>query len=1105
MSRRSERPRGGIGSRLLGSIARVAARRSRLIAAVWIALVAVLAFLGRDLEQKLTLHTPYVKGTDSKRAHDIALREFGSDYATVVMLRGPDAEVERQGRRLAGRLDAIPRMLVASPWVRGATIDGLNPSPGVAALVVRVEGGRNGATTGLLTPIQRQVDASIESPVSASIAGFPKTVASMRSAAEDASKTGELIALPVLFFVLLLVFRSVLAALMPVIVGGAVVAATRGLLSMLVDFVQIDLFAVGVVGMLGLSLGVDYSLLVVSRFRQERENHDLAGAVEATVVGTARSVIPAGSALVLAMAVSALVLPSTATRSVAIAVSLAAVLSVLSAICVVPALLTVLGSNLDRWSLPRRNRSQGVPLRLSRRIARNPRAVTSILTVLVFLAAWAFTLDSDTVSLAFLPPGDAGRQQGEEVQDALGPGWIAPMEIIVNGRGSPVTSPSRLRALAAFQRRVERDPGVETMAGLAQIEKGAEELGGIEGELAEQERGMEKLHVGIARLHKGAMLNTGGWFQAARGSSALDSGIAAAHTGAGILAGALGKTSTGSGRLAEGLGQADEGSGKLSTGATKASTGAGKLAEGLEKASEKTGEMVNTARLFRNAMRSGEERLAELSPPLTSTEEQLAAAWGALRRMTTGHEDPEYAAALRAIEEASRSLTGNDIGTGEQPDPSYGGIDDGVSRAAGQFGVGLYLAARLDKDGHRASSGLGKLARASAKLDRGLDKLAEGSRRLSGGIAALARGGEALSPAMAKVHEGAERLAGGLGQLETGAGQLAGGLGAGADKSKLLGGGLERIDTALDRQRSDDSGGSQLGGAQQQSPGLFHSAYFILAALDGSRPEQRSQVGSLINLDRGGLAARMLVIPRDPPSSAAAEETKDRVESDAETLARQTGAEVVVGGVLPGAADANATLRDRSPFLRLALSLISLVILIPVLRSLTVPVLAALINVITVSASFGLMSLLFDGSLLGGPGYVDATVIPGSMMVMFGLAIDYEVFVFARIREEYIRTGSTDAAIKNGLDHTAHVVTGAALIMIAVFLAFSISEFIPFRNFGVSQALAVFIDAFIIRLIVIPAMMTWLGKWCWWMPRWLDRLLPGKSQIPAGVRPRGSP
>jgi putative drug exporter of the RND superfamily len=122
-------------------------------------------------------------------------------------------------------------------------------------------------------------------------------------------------------------------------------------------------------------------------------------------------------------------------------------------------------------------------------------------------------------------------------------------------------------------------------------------------------------------------------------------------------------------------------------------------------------------------------------------------------------------------------------------------------------------------------------------------------------------------------------------------------------------------------------------------------------------------------------------------------------------------------------------------------------------------------------------------------------VLHAAMIVMFGLAIDYEVFVFSRMREEYVRTGSPSVALQNGLDRTAHVITGAAVIMITVFLAFSVSELITLRNFGIAQALGVFIDAFLIRLIVIPALMARLGRWSWWMPAWLDRLLPGGKPV----------
>jgi RND superfamily putative drug exporter len=1077
-------------SRLLLGIAGVTTRRARLVVGIWIALVAVLAFVGRDIEHELINHPFFVKGTPSKRAHEIALNEFGSDNAMVVMLRGPHAQVERQGRQLAGRLEAMPRMLVVTPWSGGGSIDGLSPSPQVVTLIVRVEATEAEGASVVLPPVQRAVDARVRKPVHASIAGLPVIMESLQKSGNEAAKLGELIAVPVLLLVLLLVFRSVLAAVMPVVVGGAVVAATRGLLSILNHFLTIDLFSVSVVGMMGLALGVDYSLLVVSRFREEhrKSDGDVGEAARITMQATARSVVPAGSGLILAMLVSMVLLQGSIIRSAAIAVIVATLLSVISAIFVVPALLTVLGDNLDRWALPMRRTGQGARLRWARRLGQRPGAVIAIVLVLVLLSGWAFGIDTGVASTAFLPPGDSGRQQQEEVEETLGPGWTAPMEVVVDGRGQPVTSTARLRALASFQHHVERDPGVVTMAGFSAIARGAERFGGIETELAKQERGLKRLAVGIGKAHKGALLNTRGLQEAAAGSGKLEAGLGAAHGGAGALAGALQKVGQGSQQLSQGLGRVGEGTGKVAQGTAKASDGAGKLSDALSKAGEQTGELSGSTRLLENAMHTGEDRLQEVGPPLRGAEERLTAAWQALQRMSTGRSDPEYAAALTAVEEASLRLTGKDIRSGEIADPAYEGVGAGIERGEGQFGVGLYLGSRLSKQGKEASKGIEKLADGAGKLDRGLQRLTKGSEQVSTGADKLDRGGASLPPALRRLGTGAEHLSGGLGLLENGAGQLAGGLGQGAQKSKLLGGGLGKIESGLKGQ----GGESSLAQIQRKSPGIFHSAYFVLAGLDGSPPRRRTQLGSLINLDRGGMDARMLVVPRDAPGTDAARQTKDRLEADAAGLARKTGAEVVVGGVAPSEIATNDVVHDQTPLLRLMLSLVTIAVLIPVLRSLTIPFLAALINLVTISASFGILALLFDGSLLGGPGYIDATMVPSIIMVMFGLAIDYEVFVFARIREEYVRTGSTRAAVSGGLDRTAHVVTGAAMIMICIFLAFSVSEFVTIRNLGVALAIGVALDAFVVRLIVVPAMMVRLGKWCWWIPGWLDRLLPGE-------------
>jgi RND superfamily putative drug exporter len=1077
-------------------------RRARLVVLLWAVLTAVLALQGLDLDKKLSVHPIYIGGTSTKEEHEISLREFGNEDALVVMLRGPEGAVESQGRRLADRLEAMPGSLVVTPWTPGAALGGLSPNPRVGAILVSLPHRANETPAAVGESVQRLVDGSVSRPVRASLSGGPKLTDSLQNAVKTAAQSGELIAIPVLLLVLLFVFRSLLAAAMPVVIGGAVVAATRGVVDQLLGAVQIDSFAIGAVAMMGLALGVDYSLLVVSRFREEyAKSEDVDEAVQITLMAIGRSVIPAATGLVAAMIVASQVVPGAIADSVSIAIIIATILSALSALLVVPSFLVLLGSRLDRWSLPPRRRGTGA-LRRARWVAKRPGVALPVLFVMLVLAGWAFTLDTGVATFALLPPGDSGRRQSEEVQQTLGTGWTSPMEIVMDGGAKPVTTPHRMHALFRFQRRVERDPGVKTMAGFTAFERGTNQLEGFESNLVKQERGLVHLSHGLARVGTGAESNTEGLLSATEGADQLSSAVGETHAGAGALASGLQNASKGTTKLSQGLGHASDGSGRLADGTSKASTGLGHLTEALQRAVKRSGQSSSSARLIRNAMKAGNRGLAELKVPLQGAEAQLETALQALRRMTpAGRGDPQYAAVLRAVEEASQNLSGKEPSTGEQADPDYEGLGGGVEQAGGQFDLGIYLANKVGKNGRQGHKGAKKLARLSGNLNHGLQKLAKASQQVSAGIARLSRGGHALSPGLQRLSVGAERLQAGLGEVQAGSGELAGGLGSGAHRSTLLTGAIHKIGSGVGGQQGKGSGGSGLHQLHAQSPGLFHSGYFLLAGFDGGSPKRQEQAGFLVNLDRGGHDARMLVIPRDEPGSAAGKETTARLQEDSDQLARETGSKVLVGGVGPSESDVNTALRDEAPWTRLALSLVTFLILIPVVRSLILPLLAALINVLTVGATFGLLSLLFNGSLLGGPGYVDATVLPATMIVIFGLAIDYEVFVFARMREEYLRTGSPSAAVTNGLQRVGPVVTGAALIMIAVFLAFAASPFATLRDFGVAQAIAVFIDAFIVRLVVVPSLMRMLGHRSWWLPRWLDRLLPGGRPV-AGEAPK---
>ena len=170
------------------------------------------------------------------------------------------------------------------------------------------------------------------------------------------------------------------------------------------------------------------------------------------------------------------------------------------------------------------------------------------------------------------------------------------------------------------------------------------------------------------------------------------------------------------------------------------------------------------------------------------------------------------------------------------------------------------------------------------------------------------------------------------------------------------------------------------------------------------------------------------------------------------------------------------------------------------------PLKAALLNLLSIGAAYGVLVMVFQWGWGAGLIGLEATVpvisfIPLFMFaILFGLSMDYEVFLLSRVREEYLAGGDNDAAVIAGIGGTARVITSAALIMISVFLGFVVADDPATKMFGLGLATAIFIDATIVRLVLVPAAMTLLGDADWWLPRWLDRRLPAIDAEPARHR-----
>jgi RND superfamily putative drug exporter len=208
-----------------------------------------------------------------------------------------------------------------------------------------------------------------------------------------------------------------------------------------------------------------------------------------------------------------------------------------------------------------------------------------------------------------------------------------------------------------------------------------------------------------------------------------------------------------------------------------------------------------------------------------------------------------------------------------------------------------------------------------------------------------------------------------------------------------------------------------------------------------------------------------------------------------------TGLDVEVTGGAAIAIDITDYLAKRMLLFFGAVLALSFVLLLIVFRSLLVPLKAVLMNVLTIGAAYGIAVAVFQwgwaGGLIGIEGGPINPFIPMMLFaVVFGLSMDYEVLLLSRIREEYLRTGDANTSVADGVASTARVITAAAAIMVVVFASFTLEDLRELKLFGLGLAVAVFLDATLVRLVVVPATMELLGDRNWWIPKWLDRLLP---------------
>ncbi|MGN6216974.1 MAG: MMPL family transporter [Solirubrobacterales bacterium] len=1075
-------------------------RHPRAVLALAAVLLLALGLIGTGVNSRLDPTTLEVPGTESLRGTELLREHFGDSAPFAILLRGPAAAINRQGPELIRALRRDPRVTTLSPWDTGS-VQRLRPNPRRALILADFHVDTRTAVNDTVPHLKQTLERVIHAPVRANQTGYASLSRAIQDANLAASERGELIALPFLLIILLLVFRSPVAAAIPLAFGAVTVVASRGILYFFTSWFDIDAFALTVCSMMGLALGVDYALLMVSRFREE-----LAGGAEPVEAArqtrrhAGRTVAFAGSTLLLSMIVSLFILPGSLLASLAGTVCMVVILSVSVATICGPAILTLVGPNVDRWRLggaPAGGRSR-LMVMVSAALRKPAVAALLIGAVLLALASPAIGLKTGPPSPEQLSQDNPARQEAELVDQAVGPGWDAPFQVVAVSKEGPITEAKSSAALEQFQKRLAATPGVQAVIGPGKAVNRVERLQAL-GNAVLSSKGNYGPVKRLGKLGRSLAVAAGGVGQ-------LREGIKEASDGAGLLA--LGSDRAGKGALliANGLGRATSGSGRAIKALETFAKGTRRLAEAQGKAVEAAFELKigvenilpnvqNPLRISRNLMKSlnesGNEKVPQLTSAAKAAEEQLKEALARLQAMGVGKSDPEYAAALEAVRRAEAAVSGTDPVSGAPYAAGYSGLPTELTALGESLGADHEHAREVVFWLQQFKGALKKVREGTIHFEEGLRKLKRAGNRLAAGAARLAREAKRLGGGLSRLAGGATALVGGINRLGGGAEALAEGLLTGVEESAPLESGLERASVQVLAGKARIR--HQVARVARSTPGLFNSGYFVLSALDGTPPTTRAAISESIDLRHGGQAATMLVVSDYSFNTPGSIRLNKKLNGDAAELGEEAELTTGVAGGAAQLNDYSRVTRERIPWVVVAITLATFLVLTIVLRALLLAAIAVALNLLTVGVAFGVLTLLFNVPAswpLGGHSYVDAVGATMIFGLVFGLSIDYAVFLLSRMREHYDRHGDNAAAVRFGLERTAGVITGAAAIMMVVFIAFAGAPIATVSQLGIGLTVAVILDATVVRIVLLPALMLLLGDRVWWLPRPLARAIP---------------
>ncbi|MCI0439546.1 MAG: MMPL family transporter [Chloroflexi bacterium] len=1024
-----------------------------LVLAVWILAIAVgggaLASRANDVVKGGGFVVP---GSDSALAAQILETDFNASTRNnaVIVFRSDEltvdspafaAEVVAATQRLEA-LDGVEQVFTL--YNTGA--QSLASEDRRTTIAIAPLEGDEGRVQELVPEVREQLEGlSIEHHVT----GLPAVNYDTEITAEEDLLRAERITIPVALILVLLVFRTIVASSLPLVLGISGVVMGFSLVYLVGLGIDTSVFALNVASMIGLALGIDFSFIVVSRYREERQaGREVGDAVAATMATAGRSITYSGITVILAMLVLTAVLSDLMiVRSISLGVLLVAVTSLIAGLTLLPALLAILGDRIEMLRVIPRGRQrpageQGFWYRFSHLIMRRPWVwLLGALAVMLFIASPARNLDMVGATTSVLPADTDSVQGAAALEQALGANRLTPIQIVMkadneNGVWTPtfLNSLKELTDVLAADQRAEEVTSLSTMLWnvpdfeypniTASYFRPAPESPDPSNPFLLPDVPGVTLETLISAdvsgpPHPPAFAGTG------RFTLQPGQGVQAASAPAVDVI-----------RVMDGT---------LSIQANGETT----LTRGVTGGANDRAEAVPAGTRF--SLNAGDQLVVPMDVPIDVQNEGAQPVTAIVITMFVIRTSPEEAQSAWTVGEPSTDRFA------------------GITRQVLSGGTVVEL----------------PRGRAHIQMDR-----------------VIAAPGAFL---MRHTHTGPEMFYVESGEFTvfssdqmtilTPEGKTEEGLPY--DTPVPIGSGGKAMVQSMGIHRAVNNTN-------------VDAVIYSTRIYDGDLPPfmvvgAAQEAAQFVNLGGSNDAAVITVISRfgqyEDEHQSLVFDLRERIAP--EILRNGGDFEVFVGGDAASFLDFRDSLYGRFPIIVAAVAAMIFIILMMFFQSVYLPIKAMFMNLVSVLATYGILVVIFQygwgTDLLGfeSQGLLNVVTPAILFVILFALSTDYEVFVLSRVKEYYHGKGDNEEAVALGLDHTAGVVTAAGLILIGTFGSFAAANVVTIKEIGLGLAIGILIDTTIVRVIMVPATMRLMGALNWWMPAWLKRIVPELSEGPA--------